>query len=191
MYGNVKEDIPSDAIEPLGKPVILTTYVDANLMHDVTTGRSVTGILHLLNKTPIEWYTKKQPSVATATFGAEFMAARIATEQILELRCMLRYLGVPVMGSTYLFGDNQSVVQSCALPFGKIHKRHVLLSFHRIREAIAAKVIKFIHVYGKSNPADILSKAWGHQQVWHLLRLILFWEGNTLDLVKEENVRDG
>ena len=115
------------------------------------------------------------------------MAARTAVEQIMELRCTLRYLGVPVGGATYLFGDNQSVVQSSSLPHGKIYKRHVMLSFHRTREAIAAGVVKFTHIYGKSNPADILSKAWGHQQVWHLLRPILFWEGDTADLVELEN----
>ena len=53
VYGDVKEDIPTDVPTPLGKPVILTSYVDANLMHDKITGRSVTGILHLINKTPI------------------------------------------------------------------------------------------------------------------------------------------
>jgi len=50
--------------------------LDANLMNDMTTRKSVTGILHLLNKTPIDWYSKKQPTVETATFGSEFVAAR-------------------------------------------------------------------------------------------------------------------
>ena len=115
------------------------------------------------------------------------MAARTATEQILELCSILRYLGVPIIGSTYLFGDNNSVTQSCTLPYGKIRKLHVILSFHRVRESIAAKIIRFIHVYGKSNPADILSKAWGYQQVWDLLRPLLFWEGKTYDLLKFDN----
>ena len=87
IYGNVKEYKPSDAPKPLGKYVTLTHYVDANLMHDVTTGRSVTGILHLLNKTPIDWYSKKQATVETATYGSEseFVAARICVEQIVDL----------------------------------------------------------------------------------------------------------
>ena len=187
VYRNFSEEIEADIIEPLGRSVRVTTYVDTNLMHDMTTGRSVTGILHFLNKTPIDWYTKKQSSVATATFGSEFMAARTATEQILELRSILRYLGVPIIGSTYLFGDNNSVTQSCTLPHGKMRKHHEMLSFHRVRESIAAKVIRFIHVYGKSNPADILSKSWGYQQVWDLLRPFLFGEGNTYDLLKLDN----
>ena len=44
VYGDMMEEIPDDIPPPLGNPVVLTTYVDANLMHDLVTGRSVTGI---------------------------------------------------------------------------------------------------------------------------------------------------
>ena len=63
-----KEILASDAPEPLCKAVITSTYVDANLMHDLLSGNSVTGVLHLLNKTPIDWYSKKQGTIKTATF---------------------------------------------------------------------------------------------------------------------------
>ena len=38
IYGHVEELIPDDMPMPLGKPVITTTYVDANLYHDLITG---------------------------------------------------------------------------------------------------------------------------------------------------------
>jgi hypothetical protein len=60
VYGNVSEIIPLDAPTLLGKHVTLTHYYDANLYHDMLTGHSVTGILHLFNKTPIEWFSKNQ-----------------------------------------------------------------------------------------------------------------------------------
>jgi len=41
VYGNVEEFIPQDMPTPLGKFVTLTHYVDANLYHDLITGRSV------------------------------------------------------------------------------------------------------------------------------------------------------
>jgi hypothetical protein len=66
---SVWQILPKDAPEPLGKHVTLSHYVDANLMHDVTTGISVTGILHLINKTLLDWYSKKQVKVETATYG--------------------------------------------------------------------------------------------------------------------------
>ena len=74
----------------------LTHYVDANLMRDIMTGRSVTGILHMINKTPLDWYPKKKATVETATYGSEFVASRICVEQIIDLRNTLRYLGVPI-----------------------------------------------------------------------------------------------
>ena len=151
-------------------------------MHDIVTGRSVTGIIHLLNQTPVEWYTKRQPTVETATYGAEFMAARTATKQILEMRATLRYLGIQVDGATYMFGDNKTVVESCSVPKAKLHKWHVILLFHQVREAIAARVVRFFYIPGNLNPADILSKAWGYSDIWCMLKTMLFWEGDTSSL---------
>ena len=66
-------------------------------------------------------------------------------------------------------------------PHGKIHKRHVALSFHRVREAIAAKIISYHFIDGKDNPADVLSKHWAHNDIWPLLKAILFWPGDTME----------
>jgi len=84
------------------------------------------------------------------------MAARIVMEQIMDLRNTLRYLGVNLVGPTYMFGDNNTVVDSSSKPKSTLHKHHVLLSYHQVREAIAAKVIKFVFIDGNINPADIL-----------------------------------
>ena len=94
---------------PRGKPFRTTTYEDANLMHCLVTGRSMTGVIHLVNQTPIQWFCKKQNVVETATYGSEFMAARQATEQIMDLRYTLRMMGIPIDGPSWMFGDNQGV----------------------------------------------------------------------------------
>ena len=187
VYAGAEELLPNDAPEPLGKFVVFTTYVDANLYHCMVTGRAVTGILHLINQTPFDWYSKKQSTVETATYGSEFVAARIATDHIVENRMMLRYLGVPIRGKTYMFGDNKSVVDSSFVPHAKLHKRHTALSFHRVREAIAAGIIHFTHQSGSINPADILSKHWGYSQVWKMLQPLLFYQGDTSELANEED----
>jgi hypothetical protein len=85
VYGDVKEIIPMDIPEPKGKYVTLSHYFDANLYHDMVTGRSVTAILHFLNQTPMDWYSKKQATVETATFGSEFITARTTIDQIVDL----------------------------------------------------------------------------------------------------------
>ena len=149
------------------------------------TGRSVTGIIHFVNQTPIDWYSKKQATAETATYGAEFVAARTCVEQIIDIRTTLRYLGVPIVGSSQMFGDNESVVNSSEHIHARLHKRHNALSFHRVRESIAASICRFHHIPGKINPADILSKHWGYNCVWSLLRPLMFWSGDTADITLE------
>jgi hypothetical protein len=118
------EEIPEDIPTPLGKPVVQHSYVDANLMHCMITGRAVTGVVHFLNSTLSDWYCRKQATVETATYGSEFVAARIAADQIIDLRLTLRYLGVPLEQKTLLFGDNNSVIISSTLPHSSLKKRH-------------------------------------------------------------------
>ena len=121
----LKEVIPDDIPEPLGQPgrdKLLEGCQSLPLLHD---GKSrASGILHLLNQTPIEWWSKKQATVETATYGSEFVAGRIAVDQIIDIRTTLRYLGVPVKGKTFLFGDNESVVKSGSIPHSTLNKRH-------------------------------------------------------------------
>ena len=184
VYSGACEQIPHDIPKPLGKHVQTTHYVDANLHHDLATGKAVTAVLHFLNQTPIDAYTKRQSTVETATYGSEFVAARTAVDQIIDIRTTLRYLGVPIRDKSYMFGDNRSVVTSSTIPNSTISKRHHLASYHRVREAIAAKFISFHWKDGKSNPADILSKHWEFATVWPLLKPILFWRGETATQLK-------
>ena len=46
VYGNTQEIIPHDCPKPLGKSVTTTTTLDANLLHCMATGASLTACLH-------------------------------------------------------------------------------------------------------------------------------------------------
>ncbi len=110
-------------------------------------------------------------------------------EQIKALRDTLRYLGVPLGQTLYMFGDNKSVFDSSMQFNAKLHKQHTALSFHKVREAIAARMIIFTHIPGAINPADILSKHWEYSAVWRLLRPLLFWKGDPGGIPKHDNSR--
>jgi hypothetical protein len=180
VYGSAREELPPDMPVPKGKAVRTTTYLDANLMHDLITGRSMSGIIHLINQTPIQWFSKKQNTVETATYGSELMVARQASEQVMDLRYTLRMMGIPIDGPSWCFGDNQSVIVSSTIPQSMLNKRHNALSYHRVRECIANEIIYFMHVNGKSNPSDVLTKFLGWSQFWPLIQPLLFWKGETL-----------
>ena len=93
----------------MGKTVTITNFSDSNLMMDLTTGRSQTGIIHLLKKTPIEWFSKSKSCVETDTYGSEYAADRIFTDHIANLINTIRYHDFPlylVNGSdaSFMFG---------------------------------------------------------------------------------------
>jgi len=175
IYQDAAEEIPANTPEPLGAPMRLSLFVDANLNHDKVTGRACTGILTLLNQTPIDWYSKRQNTVESATYGSEFVAARIGSDQIVDLRYTLRMLGVPLDGPAWMFGDNLSVVISATIPASTLKKRHHFLSYHRVRESIAAGMMIFGHIAGKSNPSDVLTKYLSRAKAWPLLQPFLGW----------------
>ena len=59
VYGKHEENILIDAPTPLGKQIVLTHYFDASLMHDVLSGKPVTGVCTFYNKTPVDWFCKQ------------------------------------------------------------------------------------------------------------------------------------
>ena len=120
VYSGACEQNPHDIHKTLGKHVQTTHYVDASLHHDLGTGKAVTAVLHFLNQTPIDAYSK----------------------------------------------------------------RHHLVSYHRVKEAIAAKYISLHWKDGKSNTADILSKHREFATAWPMLKPILFWRRETATQLK-------
>ena len=89
-----------------------------------------------------------------------------------------------------MIGDNESVIKSSTIPHSSLTKRHNALSYHRVREAIAGKIIRFFHIRGENNPADIVSKHWGQAQVWHLIQPLLFYSGETTEISSEKGAEE-
>ena len=160
LYPDAKEELPPDMPEPKGKAV-KTVYFDADHAHDLETRMSVTGVLLMLNSTPIQWYSKRQSTVETSMYWSELVAARIATELTIAMRYKLRMLGEPIMDEALLLGDNQSVIINCSIPSSTLKKKHNAIAYHRVREAVAAGVIELGKVPSKDNVADMMTKPLG------------------------------
>ena len=151
----------------------MTTMFDANHAHDLDTRRSVTGVLIYLNKTPIQSYCKRQNTVESATYGSELVAARIATELTMAMRYRLRMLGVPIKGATIGFGDNMSVITNCSLPSSSLKKKHNAIAYHKVRQAVAAGILRLFHVPSASNLSDALTKPLGPIKHYSILKDLL------------------
>ena len=88
--------------------------------------------------------------------------------------------GVPILGASWLFGDNKGVVQSSTIPHSKLAKRWCALSYHRVREAMAAKYIIFLHVNGKKNPSGCLTKCLKYFDMKDFIQPLMNFRGDTL-----------
>ena len=87
----------------------------------------------------------------------------------MDIRQTLRYLGAPIGSQFFLFGDNRSVVTSATLPHSTLTKCHNILAYHRVREAIAAKLMAFYWILSAYNLSDKLSKHWDHPTVYPMI----------------------
>jgi hypothetical protein len=122
----------------------------------------------------VRWYSKRQKTVETSSYGSELVAARVAVDLIIELRYKLRMLGVPVDGPTLLLGDNNSVVINTTIPSSQLKKKHNAIAYHRVRETIAAKIISFVHIPSATNLADCLTKPVPRTIFQPLVKAVLF-----------------
>ena len=51
-----------------GRSIITATFADADLTHDIETRRYVTGVLMLINKYPIQLYSKRNNNMDNSTY---------------------------------------------------------------------------------------------------------------------------
>ena len=87
-----------------------------------------------MNMAMIQWYTKKQATVEGAVFGAEFVAMKVGVETLRGVRYKLRMMGVDIDGTTYIYGDNMSVINTTSKPESMYVEEEIkfyLLSFHK------------------------------------------------------------
>jgi hypothetical protein len=143
FYPDDGEETSKDLSPGKGPKVSMIVYVDSDHEHNLVTRSSITVILAILSNTPIRLICKCQKTVETSTYGSELVASRIATELILEVRYMLWSLGVLLNGSELMLRDNMSVVLNTTVPSSVLKKKHNAIAYHRVREEISARILRF------------------------------------------------
>jgi hypothetical protein len=149
-------------------------YYDADFAADLADCKSRTGYVILLNGGPVMWGSQKQTVTATSTTEAEYVAAWVATHQVIWLRDLLTEIGYPVPTPTLLYSDNQSCIQLIHSP--EVHKRtkHVDIRYHATKDAQASGIINTIYIPSTQQIADPLTKSLPYPQ-FSTLRSSLIW----------------
>ena len=116
FYGDVKEAIPPDMAEPLGKEVVMGCFLDADHSGEKLTCRPRSGFIIVLQMAPIYYCSKRHNTVKISNFGSEFMAMKLACEYICGLRYKLKMMGIPFSYPWFVYEDNMSVLYNTTLP---------------------------------------------------------------------------
>ena len=170
IYGNDnQEEISANTPEPLGKTMPVNVFVDASHAGEKLAYNSHPEILIYVNKTPIDWFSKRKNMVKTFTFGAEVIAARIAMEKVKALRTNLRWIGIPIDGPIYMFCNNESVAKSTSRVKSTHSKKFQLTSWHSVRETISAGWLRVLKDSGETNLKDIFTKQLSIQRKENIL----------------------
>ena len=163
-FGHVvgKEELPPNMPEPRGLGFVMRAKVDADHAADTVSRQSRTGFLVYLNCSLIHWFSKKQTSVESSSFGSEFIAMKQCCEYIRGLRYKLRMIGIPVNGPAFIEGDNQSVLANTTNPDSTLKKKSQSIAYHFVREGVARDEWRTTYVNTHDNEADLLTKPLPH-----------------------------
>ena len=158
FYPWAKDELPPHMPKALGRAVTFLMFVDASHASNLVTCQSRTGVIIYVNRAPILWYSKKQNSVETSSFGSEFAALKTGVELFEGLRYKLQMMGVPIDGYCHTCVDNNSVVMNTSRPESTLKKKSNSVAYHYVRSKCAADLIRITWEGTKTNVADMLTK---------------------------------
>ena len=159
QYSDFIEDEDTRLPKAKMKELPINIFVDSNHGHDRVNGRSITGLISFVGRTPTHYMAKRQSAVQTPTFGAEFVALKSAVEEAITLRYYLRSMGVRVTKPTIIYGDNLSAITNTVNPGSALKKKYLALAYHFCREYYSAGIVDIRKIDTKDNYADTYTKA--------------------------------
>ena len=136
-YGECKEELPPNAPQPKGLGFTLRVFVYSDNAGELTTRQSRTGFIIFLNSAPIYWFSKRQKSFETSSFGSEFIAMKQYCEYVRGLCYKLLMMGIPIDLTTYILGNNQYVLYNTSKPHSSLKNKSSSIAFHFVREGNA------------------------------------------------------
>jgi hypothetical protein len=121
------------------------------------TRRSTSGFIFQVYGGTVLWQSKMQPTVASSTTEAEYLACSAATREALWLRQVLPHFGVPCT-PLVIKGDSSGAIGAIKNHTVTARTKHIDVIHHFVRERYALGHIDLKQVGTKDNVADVLTK---------------------------------
>lgn len=127
------------------------------------------GTIIFLNNTLILAYSKHQNTVGVATFGAEFVATRIAKDLIVALRLKLVSFKIRLDRPADVHCNNTGVYRNTMCPRFTLTKKHNEVNYHAVRVAVARGIMRVCKEDTLTNITDSFTKLMSHKHKTELL----------------------
>lgn len=140
-------------------PNRLIAAADADFAACVTTRRSISSYVCMLNGGAVSWKSRQQKAVATSTSQAEFVSASWAADEVLWLRRTLLDINVPQTQPTPLWEDNRACRMMSENPVHRERSKHIDYRVHALRERVADGHVRLLDCPTVDMYADMGTKS--------------------------------
>lgn len=140
------------------EPDDLKGYCDADWAGDLDQRKSTTGYIFTMQKGPISWCSRRQPTVAISTTEAEFMSMTSSIQELIWLKRLLKELAPKASERIVLYCDNNSAIQFAKNNSYSNRTKHIEIKTSFIREKIDSGTMELVHLPTEKMLADILTK---------------------------------
>jgi hypothetical protein len=67
-------------------------------------------------------------------------------------------MGIPIVGPSYIYCDNNSVVLNSSGPASTLKKKSNSIAYHAVRWSVAVDEQRVTHITSENNPSDLMKK---------------------------------
>ena len=133
----------------------LVGYSDSSHNVDIDDGKSTTGHVFYLDRSPITWSSQKQEIFALSSCEAEFMGEKEAAKQEIWLQEVFSNIIGEACEKVTIRVDNKSAIALTKNHVFHGRSKHIHRRFHFIRECVENEQVEVEHVPGSEKRADV------------------------------------
>ena len=167
------EAIPPNALPLRRKEVDLCMFIDSDHAGKKQTRRSKTRFMYM-NMSLIIWYSKRQSTIETSVFGAEFVAMKVRIKALNEIWSKLKMMSIPKSRASFVYGDSISVIHNTSKPESTLKRKCDAIACHAIHESVATGETLTGHIREEDNTAHFLTKTLTGHRCLCLVSLVLY-----------------
>jgi Reverse transcriptase (RNA-dependent DNA polymerase) len=139
-----------------------TAFADANHGTGVDDKKSISGVVVQVLNGPVSWASRVQPVTSTSTTESEFRALSETSREVLWIAKIIKLFGMP--SRPFLIqGDSTGAIGAIRNYQYTRHTKHIEIHHDFMKDRYENGDLAFKHIDGKSNPADIFTKALGRR----------------------------